>query len=128
MTAWALMNTRNPTLTHVCSIHLSFRHPQGEKGDYFYVVNTGRYDVYLTGTVEPVTSYVHPALFGTSAPSLCSPRACIRFRVHASSFSSQRHMFSPDFEMLSSRNRLPCHIFQSQRLQFGLEFSVPAFR
>jgi len=69
------LNTNNRTLTHIRSTNLSFRDLQGEKGDYFYVVNTGRYEVYLTGIVEPVTSYEHPALFGELACLYSSPRA-----------------------------------------------------
>lgn len=51
---------------------------QGEKGDYFYVVNSGHYEVFITGTDEPVVSYEHPALFGALPRALYPPPASLR--------------------------------------------------
>eukprot|EP00238_Polyblepharides_amylifera_P006267 CAMPEP_0196579758 /NCGR_PEP_ID=MMETSP1081-20130531/24493_1 /TAXON_ID=36882 /ORGANISM="Pyramimonas amylifera, Strain CCMP720" /LENGTH=934 /DNA_ID=CAMNT_0041899429 /DNA_START=182 /DNA_END=2986 /DNA_ORIENTATION=+ len=48
---------------------------QGEKGDYFYVINSGKYDVFIRGKDEAVASLEYPSLFGELALMYSSPRA-----------------------------------------------------
>mmetsp|Transcript_15058 Transcript_15058/g.29014 ORF Transcript_15058/g.29014 Transcript_15058/m.29014 type:complete len:788 (-) Transcript_15058:272-2635(-) len=49
---------------------------QGEPGDYFYVINTGKYDVKLKAQGDtPVATLEYPSLFGELALMYSSPRA-----------------------------------------------------
>eukprot|EP00242_Pyramimonas_sp_CCMP2087_P014665 CAMPEP_0198203120 /NCGR_PEP_ID=MMETSP1445-20131203/6372_1 /TAXON_ID=36898 /ORGANISM="Pyramimonas sp., Strain CCMP2087" /LENGTH=907 /DNA_ID=CAMNT_0043874371 /DNA_START=201 /DNA_END=2924 /DNA_ORIENTATION=+ len=48
---------------------------QGEKGDYFYIANSGSYAVRLKGNDAPVATLEYPSLFGELALMYSSPRA-----------------------------------------------------
>lgn len=72
---------------------------QGEPGDYFYVINTGKYDVKLKAQGDtPVATLEYPSLFGACSPSarmpLVSPTpiglACLRIRLQLGTLSLAR--------------------------------------